>query len=139
MPRRRSPLYPRLALLAALALGLTTVASPAAALPPLQTFTAGLPADAQPDLAAVAPDGDVWFSQSTPGTPLGRITPDGTIVEQAMPQVAAALSSPLRDLAVGPDGDAWLLTARAVLGVAPDGSLADDLALWWTPATGSSS
>jgi len=129
MPRRRLSFHLRLFRLAPLALGLAMVAPAAQALPPLQTFTAGLPAGAEPGAAASAPDGDVWFVQSTPGLPLGRITADGTIVEQAMPQVTADLTAGLRDLAGGPDGDAWLLTADTVLQVAPDGSVVDDLPL----------
>jgi streptogramin lyase len=121
MPRR----HLRLGLLASLALCFAGVAPPAQAIPPPQVFTAGLPADAGPVALAAAADGDVWFSQITPGTPLGRITPAGTIVEQPMPQLAADLTSPPRALAVGPDGDLWLMTAQDILRMTPGGSVTD--------------
>ncbi len=125
MPRRRLPPYLPLGLIASLALCVLVAAPDAQAIPPLQIFTAGLPAAAGPVALAAAPDGDVWFSQDTPGTPLGRIAPDGTITEQPMPALAARLTSPPLALAVGPDGDVWLIAGSDILRVTPTGSVTD--------------
>jgi len=123
MPRRRTPLYLRLALLASLALGAVGVTSAAAAIPAPRVITAGLPPAATPLAIAAAPDGDAWFSQATPGMALGRVTPDGTIVEQPLTLPSAAFA-----LSVGPDGDVWGLAGQDIVRVAPDGTVTDDAA-----------
>ncbi len=124
MPHRRSSLH-RLGVLAAFVAMLGGAPSAARAIPPLQVFSAGLPANAAPVVAAPAAGGGVWFSQSTPGTPLGRITLDGTIAEQPMPMLAALLSGPPKALATAPDGDVWLVDGNDILSVTPGGAATD--------------
>ncbi len=99
--------------------------APASGAPSLQVFTAGLPVGATPVLAAAAPGGGVWFTQAVPGAPLGRITTDGTIVEQPMPALAARLRSSPSALVAAADGGVWLVTGGDVLHVTPGGAVTD--------------
>ena len=80
---------------------------------------------AAPTVDAPAAGGGVWFSQATPGTPLGRVTPDGTIVEQPIPGLAALLSSPPRALAASTDGGVWIADGRDILRLTPGGDVID--------------
>ncbi len=124
MPHRRSSLH-RLGVLAALGALLGVAPTAARATPPLQVFSAGLPANAAPVVATPAAGGGVWFSQSTPGTPLGRVTVDGTIVEQPMPMLAALLTGSPTALATAPAGDVWLVDGTDILRVTPGGTPTD--------------
>jgi streptogramin lyase len=71
-------------------------------------FTAGLRKRSTPREILVGPDGNLWFTDSTPDTAIspmiGRVTPQGSITEFPT-GLAAALG--IGGLAVGPDGNLW--------------------------------
>ena len=73
----------------------------AAAAPTIREFSAGLTANAQPNVIARGPDGAMWFTERLAGK-IGRIAPDGTISE--IPITTGALPA---GIAAGPDGNVW--------------------------------
>jgi virginiamycin B lyase len=50
---------------------------------------------------AAGPDGNLWFTESLAG--IGRVTPEGEIVEFSIPTVGANASG----IVAGPDGNLW--------------------------------
>lgn len=60
--------------------------------------------DAQPIGITADQDGNVYFAEAADGAPgLGRLAPDGTIVEFITPTANASV----RDVTIGPDGNLW--------------------------------
>jgi streptogramin lyase len=64
----------------------------------------------QPEAIAAGPDGNLWFTQTTPGTcsgcavmKIGRITTDGVVTEFAVPSGLGQSFG----IAAGPDGNVW--------------------------------
>jgi streptogramin lyase len=69
------------------------------------------PAAASPSELTAGPDGNVWFVVGDEHT-LGRITPQGTITEFALPA-----GTTLGDITLGPDGNLWFTdTADGTIG-----------------------
>src|SRR5262245_56956209 len=71
------------------------------------------------DEIAAGPDGAVWFTASD--SLIGRIAPDGTITEFAIPRHPSPPTDTysdeeivLGDIAAGPGGDAWFVEYRVV-------------------------
>ena len=108
----------------------------------------------QPAGIAVGPSGDIWFTQyawydagrspGAPGAPppdpatigppaIGRVAPDGTITEFALPTTegnrmgAPDMGSLPRGIIAGPDGAMWFTEAGAdqIGRIAPDGSITE--------------
>jgi streptogramin lyase len=82
----------------------------AAAAPPgnLTEFSAGLNPGSAPFRIVSGPDGNLWFTDQGAPKAIGRITPDGTISEIALPST----SSP-RQIRVGADGNIWYTDVSA--------------------------
>lgn len=68
----------------------------------VSSFSAGLPADADPSAIASGPDGALYFTMPELGK-FGRITTDGAITVLAY----TALPYSLQDITAGPDGALW--------------------------------
>ncbi len=74
-------------------------------------FTAGvvtefatLACGSSPNLIALGPDGNMWFTEDT-GPGLGRIKPDGTFVE--FPLDSTHGNPQTECIVIGPDGRMW--------------------------------
>ncbi len=108
-------------------------------------------ANSAPDAITMGPDGALWFTEGL-SRKIGRITPDGEIVEYQVPTPANTLPG-LFGIAAGPDGALWftdfgnnqigrITTAGAITGFPIPNSFAGfapfritagpDGALWFT-------
>ena len=103
-------------------LGLATAAPASAAtrVIPVPTASAGL------GRIVGSPDGNVWFVESD-ANKVGRISPNGQLVEFPLP--ASGSASKAEDLDVAPDGTVWVLfdSGEWIRHLRPDGSVIRDL------------
>jgi streptogramin lyase len=93
-------------------------------------FPSGTPRNVVTEFTATAaqriapgPDGNLWFAESllvNGVSSIGRIAPDGTLTELALPAGDGALG-----VAAGPDGNLWFTDYRAnhILRITPGGAL----------------
>ena len=119
--RRSAGRTPRALICAALALA---VGGPvASAAPTITIYSGGIFPTASPSVATLGPDGDVWFAQASPATPLARIAADGAVSDVPFTGVAPLpfLAWPTA-IAAGADGDVWFV-AGTIYRVAPSGAV----------------
>src|ERR1700736_3538137 len=75
---------------------------------------------------APGPDGNVWFVEDSRDK-IGRITPNGQVMEYAIPMPPRSSSAQPFGIAPGPDGNLWFTEgARGRIGrIAPSGAIAE--------------
>jgi streptogramin lyase len=87
-------------------------------------YTQGLTPGANPSDIALAPDGNLWFTESAAPGRIGRITPAGQITEFA---AGLTPNSQPTGITAGPDGAMWFTerTGGRIGRIAPDGTITE--------------